>query len=85
MNGLNVFVVAWSERSAVVIVNQTRVRVDRMRDRIRWRCDEHGESTNTPDLCWHTRTVADTPAPENKKVPARRRANHPNNQRKARP
>lgn len=66
-----VHLVGWSGTSrpgggieARAYVDDVRVIVRRSPvDRsVTWRCAQHGESTNTPELCGHTQTLAETPA-----------------------
>lgn len=61
-----VAVKGWNDRSAVAIVNGTRVRVRRLRHTIRWICDAHG--TDDRPHCVHLDALAAAPADPNRKT-----------------
>lgn len=63
---MNVILKGWSDRSAVAIVDGTRVRVRRSLTATRWTCDAHG--TSDRPHCAHLDALAATPADPDKRT-----------------
>lgn len=73
---------AWSDVSALVIVDGIRVQVRRSPSSVRWICDEHG--TATAPHCEHTEAAAATPADPDKRRGRGRQTNPSTTQPKER-